>query len=275
MATDRGLSRPCPGTRPDAVQPVPAPGLSCRAPGRPGPPLAARLPVARVLVESSLPHLDRPFDYSVPAELDEAAQPGVRVKVKFNGQELSGFIMERAAESDAGHALVPLHKVVSPVACPHARCPGPRSAVAARYAGTVSDVLRVAVPPRVAKLEKEFAAAGGCTPVSGSRLSRHRLAHARPAGHRRSRSSRGQRLGRVPQRRRLPPAPARRRFAAGRAQPAAGLRAGRLAAAARRGRGGRPCLRPGRRGGGSRLPRPGPARGGAGRAPARRRTSPG
>ena len=38
-------------------------------------------------------------------------RPGVRVKVKFNGQELSGFIMERVAESDAGHTLVPLQKV--------------------------------------------------------------------------------------------------------------------------------------------------------------------
>ena len=68
-----------------------------------------------MLVESSLPHLDRPFDYSVPAASTPAAQPGVRVKVKFNGQELAGYLMERAAESDAGHPLVPLHKVVSPV----------------------------------------------------------------------------------------------------------------------------------------------------------------
>jgi primosomal protein N' (replication factor Y) len=114
--------------------------------------------VARVLVETPLPHLDRPFDYTVPAELDGAAQPGVRVKVKFNGQELAGFIMERAAESDAGHALVPLHKVISPVAVLTPPVRDLVSAVAARYAGTVSDVLRVAVPPRVAKLEKEFLA---------------------------------------------------------------------------------------------------------------------
>jgi len=120
-----------------------------------GPELAAHLPVARVLVESSLPHLDRPFDYSVPAELDTAARAGVRVKVKFNGQELSGFIMERTAESDAGHVLVPLHKVVSPLPVLTPAVRDLASAVAARYAGTISDVLRVAVPPRVAKLEKE------------------------------------------------------------------------------------------------------------------------
>ena len=126
-----------------------------------GPALAPHLPVARVLVESSLPHLDRPFDYSVPAGLDGAAQAGVRVKVSFNGQELSGFLLERIAESDAGHALVPLQKVVSPlsVLTPEVRILA--AAVAARYAGTLSDVLRVAVPPRVARLEKEFLAEAG------------------------------------------------------------------------------------------------------------------
>jgi primosomal protein N' (replication factor Y) (superfamily II helicase) len=145
-------------TGPGAVQPSLLQGFPARPP-QAGPPLAARLPVARVLVESSLPHLDRPFDYSVPAELDEAAQAGVRVKVRFNGQELGGFILERTAESDAGHTLVPLHKVISPVAVLSPAVRDLVAAVAARYAGTVSDVLRVAVPPRVARLEKEFLAA--------------------------------------------------------------------------------------------------------------------
>ena len=145
-------------TRPGAVQPSLLQGFPARAP-QAGPPLAAHLPVARVLVESSLPHLDRPFDYSVPAGLDEAAQAGVRVKVRFNGQELSGFIIERTAESDAGHTLVPLHKVISPVAVLSPAVRDLVSAVAARYSGTVSDVLRVAVPPRMARLEKDFLAA--------------------------------------------------------------------------------------------------------------------
>ncbi|CAI3798535.1 primosomal protein N' [Pseudarthrobacter sp. MM222] len=130
-----------------------------------GPALAAELPVARVLIESSLPHLDRPFDYSVPADLDAAARPGVRVKVRFNGQELPGYLVERTAESDAGHALVPLHKVVSPVPVLTAAVAELAGRVAARYAGTLSDVLRVAVPPRMAKLEKEFAPDGHLNPA--------------------------------------------------------------------------------------------------------------
>ncbi|MDQ0756342.1 primosomal protein N' [Arthrobacter sp. B3I4] len=130
-----------------------------------GPTLAGELPVARVLLDSFLPHLDRPFDYSVPAELDAAARPGVRVRVKFGGQELGGFLVERTAASDAGHALVPLHKVVSPVPVLTAEVAGLAAKVAARYAGTVSDVIRVAVPPRMARLEKEFAPGGVLDPA--------------------------------------------------------------------------------------------------------------
>lgn len=129
-----------------------------------GPALAAQLPVARVLIESSLPHLDRPFDYSVPAALDAAAVPGARVKVKFNGQELAGYLLERTAGSDAGHPLVPLHKVLSPVPVLTPAVAELAGRIAARYAGTVSDVLRVAVPPRMAKLEKEFAPDGRLDP---------------------------------------------------------------------------------------------------------------
>ncbi|WP_258061850.1 primosomal protein N' [Arthrobacter sp. ZGTC412] len=140
---------------PAAVQPSLLQGFPSRK-LQDGPQFADHLPVARVFVESSLPHLDRPFDYGVPAALDQAALPGVRVKVKFNGQDLGGFIMERVAESDAGHTLLPLAKVVSavPVLTPEVR--DLVTAVAARYAGTVSDVLRVAVPPRVARLEKTY-----------------------------------------------------------------------------------------------------------------------
>ncbi|MBT2550699.1 primosomal protein N' [Arthrobacter sp. ISL-65] len=145
-----------------------------------GPPLASVRPVARVLIESPLPHLDRPFDYSVPAELDGDAQPGVRVRVKFSGQELGGYILDRVEESDAGQPLVPLHKVVSPVAVLTPAMQELAGRVAARYAGTVSDVLRVAIPPRVVKVEKELAGAEPADPpaadldLSGSAWTRYR-----------------------------------------------------------------------------------------------------
>jgi len=118
---------------------------------------APELPIARVLLDSPLPHLDRPFDYLVPAELSEAAAPGVRVKVRFGGQELAGFLTERLGSTDTTARLVNLGKVVSPVPVLSPEVLALAQAVAARYAGSVHDVLRVAVPPRVARVEKEFA----------------------------------------------------------------------------------------------------------------------
>jgi len=143
--------------QPSLLQPSLLQGFPDRVPVN-GPPLASENPVARVVLESSVPHLDRPFDYSVPAELAETAVPGVRVKVKFNGQELNGYIAERRADSDAAHPLIPLHKLVSPVAVLTPATMELAGTVAARYAGTLSDVLRTAIPPRVAKVEKELLA---------------------------------------------------------------------------------------------------------------------
>ncbi|WP_284982497.1 primosomal protein N' [Arthrobacter sp. efr-133-TYG-118] len=131
-------------------------GFPSRGSDAAGPPMAASDPVARVLIESSLPHLDRSFDYSVPAEFDGTALPGVRVKVRFSGQELNGYVLERMESSEAGHALTPLLKVVSAVPVLTPGLLELASSVAARYAGTLSDVLRTAIPPRVARLEKQF-----------------------------------------------------------------------------------------------------------------------
>ena len=60
-------------------------------------PLAAVDPVARVLVETPLAHLDRPFDYAVPASMADSAVPGARVKVRFAGKDLDGFVVARSA----------------------------------------------------------------------------------------------------------------------------------------------------------------------------------
>lgn len=120
-------------------------------------PAAAADPVAQVLVESPLPHLDRFFDYLVPEELADAAVPGARVKARFAGQELAGYITGRRAEAPEGVRLVPLSKVVSPQPVLTPGLLRLATAVAERYAGTVSDVVRAAVPPRVAKVDQEFA----------------------------------------------------------------------------------------------------------------------
>ena len=70
-------------------------------------------PVARVLPMLTVPHLDREFDYLVSAEKSDAAQPGVRVRVRFHGRLVDGFILERRSDTDHVGKLGWLDKVVS------------------------------------------------------------------------------------------------------------------------------------------------------------------
>src|SRR4051812_16170994 len=116
---------------------------------------AERLPVARVCVDVPLAHLDRPFDYLVAEPDDEAAQPGVRVKVRFAGQLVTGFLLERAESSPHGGKLAFIEKVVSPERILDPDVARLARAVADRYAGNLSDVLRLAVPPRHARIESQ------------------------------------------------------------------------------------------------------------------------
>jgi primosomal protein N' (replication factor Y) len=108
-----------------------------------------------VLVDVPLAHLDRPFDYLVPAAMHDRVGPGSRVKVRFAGQDVDGFVVERVAESDHPGRLAPLRRAVSPEPVLTADVAQLVGAVAERYAGTRSDVLRLAVPPRHATTEKK------------------------------------------------------------------------------------------------------------------------
>ena len=115
-------------------------------------------PVARVRVDSTLPQVDRTFDYRVPAELSEDAVPGARVRVLFNGHELTGYIEERAATTDwTRTSLLPLKSVLSRVPSVAPEIFVLAEALADRYASTVANVLRLAVPPRIAALDKKYA----------------------------------------------------------------------------------------------------------------------
>ncbi|MFJ7269262.1 primosomal protein N' [Streptomyces sp. NPDC099050] len=128
--------------------------------------VAEELPVARVLVNKGVLHLDRLFDYAVPAELSADAQPGVRVRVRFGagshrvhggrregGGLIDGFVIERRAESDYNGALAALAQVVSPEVVLGPRMLALARAVADRYAGSLADVLQLALPARSARAE--------------------------------------------------------------------------------------------------------------------------
>ncbi len=123
---------------------------------------AATLPIARVLPLLTPAHLDRDFDYLVPAEMDELARPGVRVRVRFAGRLVDGYLLDRLAHSDHDGTLIPLERVVSGERVLTPEILRLVTAVASRYAGTRADVLRLAIPPRHARAEN-----GGAKKAAG------------------------------------------------------------------------------------------------------------
>jgi primosomal protein N' (replication factor Y) len=125
---------------------------------------AATLPVARVYVDVPLAHLDRPFDYLVPEALDEAAVPGCRLRLRFAGKQVDGFLLERVAESEFGGRMEFIGKVVSSEPVLTSEVAALARGVADRYAGMMIDVLRLAIPPRHAKVEAEPPAEPAPTP---------------------------------------------------------------------------------------------------------------
>lgn len=129
-------------------------------------PLAPDDPVAHVLIDHPVPHLARVFDYAVPEKFAEAAKPGVRVRVKFAGRLRDGFILERVEKSEHLGPLAAIERITSPLVVLTPTLLRLCEATATRYAGTVSDVLRLAIPPRHARAEKAVFKAEKAVPTA-------------------------------------------------------------------------------------------------------------
>ncbi len=131
-------------------------------------------------VDSPLPHLDRPFDYMVPAELSELVQPGCRVRVRFAGRLLDAWVLDRVAASDHDGRLAYLERGIGdePVLTPETTTLF--RSVADRWAGTFADVVRLGVPPRHARAESASAPSPepGGGPADGAGWARYRAGSA-------------------------------------------------------------------------------------------------
>lgn len=107
--------------------------------------------IAQVLIDSPLPHLDRPFDYILPESL-EGTRVGTRVRVPFAGRLTSAVVWELAAESDVPK-LKPVRTAATMPTFTQEALDLAQS-LATRYGGTRWDVLRLMAPARVASVEK-------------------------------------------------------------------------------------------------------------------------
>ena len=101
-------------------------------------------------------HLGQTFDYFIDEKDSEAAQPGVLVRVRFGGQRVSGVIWARTDTSDTPRSSIRyIERVLSPDVLVPASMREDIGLIAKAYGGTRANILRFAVPPRVAKVEAE------------------------------------------------------------------------------------------------------------------------
>ncbi len=120
--------------------------------------------VARVLVDSPLPQLDRLLDYRVPDTI-EGVEPGVRVTVPLRSarRQATGFVVELGTQQDYPGPLSDITALVSPVPVLRPEVWALARAVADRAAGSANDVLRLAIPKRQVRVEKAWLAADPIT----------------------------------------------------------------------------------------------------------------
>ena len=124
--------------------------------------------VAKIVLDSPLPRLDHLFDYRIPAAMAAEVAPGVRVKVPLRvaGRVADGWVVAISDTSEAPGELSPIDRVVStaPVLTPDVWAVA--RAVADRTAGVASDVLRLAVPKRQARVEQRWLTTERVEPVA-------------------------------------------------------------------------------------------------------------
>ncbi len=118
--------------------------------------VAASGAIARVVLDTRLPHLDRLLDYRIPDGVD--VSPGVRVKVPLgHAQKLSnGFVVQVTHQSDYPGEIAPIDQVVSEVPVLTKDLWTLARTVADRQGGSAADILRLAIPQRAVRVEKNW-----------------------------------------------------------------------------------------------------------------------
>ena len=125
--------------------------LIAKSPGQ----RASHSPVARVLVDTGVDHLDQLYDYFVPQEFADAVVVGIRVQVPFSHKESEAIVISRHELAESSGPLKTITKVLSthPVATEESLSLA--LVVANRWACSLSDILRSSIPPRISSVDKK------------------------------------------------------------------------------------------------------------------------
>jgi primosomal protein N' (replication factor Y) len=137
--------------------------------------------IARVILETALPQLDRLLDYRIPDGM-EGVVPGVRVSVPLRSANrmTQGFVVEVVSQQEHPGPLSDIDTVVSAAEVLRPEIWRLARAVADRAAGSAIDVLRLAIPKRQVRVEKAWLAA----PSAPADLSSATISVPDPEGYR-------------------------------------------------------------------------------------------
>jgi primosomal protein N' (replication factor Y) len=119
-------------------------------------------------VDVPLPHLDRLFDYLVPADLDGIVQAGARVRVRFAGRLVDAYVVERGTDTEHEGKLAFVERAVGDEPVLTSETTALFRAVADRWAGNFVDVVRLGVPSRHATAESAKSEPPGSLPDAPS-----------------------------------------------------------------------------------------------------------
>jgi primosomal protein N' (replication factor Y) len=131
-------------------------------------PRASILPYARVRVDTGVFHLDQLYDYQIPEKLTGFVQVGVRVQLPFGNRETEGIVVDRVAAPERAGDLKSITKVLSVVPIATTQSLQFIDLVAQHFACNPWDLIRSAIPPRVAAVDKVFLS-GEPGPQKGSK----------------------------------------------------------------------------------------------------------
>ena len=119
-------------------------------------PIASVLPYARVRVDTGVFHLDQLYDYQVPEKLSATVQVGVRVQLPFGNRETEGIVVDRMPNPERSGELKNITKVLSPIPVATAESLNLIDSLSHQFACNPWDLIRSAIPPRVASVDKSI-----------------------------------------------------------------------------------------------------------------------
>ena len=129
-----------------------------RAP-QPAGPAANVLPVASVWVDSGISTLTEPFSYLIPEKLSAQIKIGSRVQVPFKDKHLEAIVIDRTSLTTNTRDLKSIYKLLGDFPVATQETIELISLTASFWGGSPYDVVRSAIPPRVASGEKGLALA--------------------------------------------------------------------------------------------------------------------